>query len=197
MSVAEEAGEEAPDARVLSRYGIVSSVLAVLCVAAAVLGGLIWWQHRGEVAERSAQTSALQAAAEWTGVLINMNSDNVEDSMRTLHDGTVGELNADFEASVKPFRDVVQTLKSRTAGRVDSVAIEAVHHDLDAVPGGPAAPRPGLPPGMAERTDTVLVVASSVSQNAGGQPQTVRWHLRLDVSDVDGRRLISRLETLR
>jgi hypothetical protein len=39
---------------------------------------------------------------------------------------------------------------------------------------------------MAARTDTVLVVATSVSQNAGGQPQTVRWNLRLDVSDVDG-----------
>ena len=193
MSVA----EAAPDARVLSRYGIVSSVLAVLCVAATVLGGLIWWQHHSEVAERTAQSNALQAAADWTGVLINMNLDNVDASMSKLHEGTVGELNADFEASIKPYRDVVQTLKSRATGRVDSVAIESVHHDLDVAPGAPAVPRPGLPPGMAERTDTVLVVASSVTQNAGGQPQTVRWHLRLDVSDIDGRPLISRLETLR
>ena len=56
-------------------------------------------------------------------------------------------------------------------------------------------PQQAVTRGTAE--DTVLVVATSVSQNAGGQPQTVRWNLRLDVSDVDGQLLISRLESLR
>jgi hypothetical protein len=37
-----------------------------------------------------------------------------------------------------------------------------------------------------------------VSQNVGGaEPRPVRWNLRLGVSDVDGKLLISRLETLR
>lgn len=191
--------DEAADGRILSRYGIASTLLAALCVAAVVLGGLIWSRHHGEVAERTAETDALQAAADWTGVLINMNADNVDASLAKLHDGTVGQLNADFEVSVKPYRDVVQTLRSRTSGRIDSVAIESVHHNLDAPPGTPAPQpdSPGLPPGMASRTDTVMVVATSVSQNVGGQPQTVRWNLRLDVSDVDGRLLISRLESLR
>ena len=50
----------------------------------------------------------------------------------------------------------------------------------------------------ASRTDTVMVVATSISQNAGAdKPQTVRWTLRLDVSDVDGKLLISRLEPIR
>ena len=50
----------------------------------------------------------------------------------------------------------------------------------------------------AARTDTVMVVATSISENAGGdKPQTVRWTLRLDVSDVDGKLLISRLEPIR
>ena len=39
--------------------------------------------------------------------------------------------------------------------------------------------------------------ADLVSQNVGGRPQTVRWNLRLDVSDVDGRLLVSRLESMR
>jgi hypothetical protein len=44
----------------------------------------------------------------------------------------------------------------------------------------------------------VIVVATSLSRNAGArEPQTVRWNLRLGVSDVDGKMLISRLETLR
>lgn len=42
-----------------------------------------------------------------------------------------------------------------------------------------------------------MVVATSVSENVGGQPKTVRWNLLLDVSDVDGRLLISRLVSMR
>jgi len=184
------------NAPVFSRYGIGSAVLAVACVAAVVLTVLITTAHRGEMRQRTDQTDAMQAAVDWTGVLINMNTDNIDDSLRKLHDGTVGQLNADFEASVEPYREVVQTLKSRTTGRIDSVAIESIHHDLNQAPGAPAPPpSDGLPPGVATRTDTVLVIATSVSQNASGQPQTVQWNLRLDVSEVDGKRLISRLES--
>jgi hypothetical protein len=50
---------------------------------------------------------------------------------------------------------------------------------------------------LADRTDTVLVVATSVSENAGAKPTTVRWNLRLGVSDVDGKPMISRLESVR
>jgi hypothetical protein len=49
---------------------------------------------------------------------------------------------------------------------------------------------------VASRTDTVIVVATSVSQNAGAQPLTVHWTLRLGVSDVDGEKLVSSLEKL-
>ena len=60
---------------------------------------------------------------------------------------------------------------------------------------------PQQPPEIAEfasRTDTVLVIATSVSENVGDEkPKTVRWNLRLDVSDVDGKLMISRLETIR
>ena len=114
----------------------------------------------------------LQAAADWTSVLINMNADTVDTSLRTLHDGTVGQLNADFETDGRAVQQLVQKLQSKTAGQVDSVSIESLHHAA-------ARPRP-VPPGpqpelstVASRTDTVLVVATSVSQNASGaQPQT-------------------------
>ena len=170
--------------------------VGLVCVVAVALLALIWSNHRADVAERTGQTAAMQAAADWTGMLINMTKDNVEASLQQLRDGTVGELNADFEASVAPYREVVQTLQSQTTGQIESVAIEQLHHDLDALPGTSNPPNE-LPPGMASRTDTVLVVATSISQNVGGPPQTVRWNLRLDVSDVDGRLLISRLESMR
>ena len=41
------------------------------------------------------------------------------------------------------------------------------------------------------------MIATSVSENAGDKPPTVRWNLRLGVSDVDGKLMISRLESLR
>lgn len=94
-------------------------------------------------------------AADWTGVLINMNAGNVDASLqKKLHDETVGELNADFDASAEPYRAVVQTLQSRTTGQIKSVAVESVHQDLDTALGSP------LPEAMAQRTDTVLVVAA-------------------------------------
>ena len=42
-----------------------------------------------------------------------------------------------------------------------------------------------------------MLVATSVSENAGAKPQTVHWNLRLDVSDVDGKLMISHLESIR
>ncbi|VEG51099.1 Conserved membrane protein of uncharacterised function [Mycolicibacterium aurum] len=179
---------------VFSTYGIVSAVLGVVAVAAVVLAGVIWAGHRSETDELRYRTQVLQAAADWTGVLINMNKDTVEADLATLHEGTVGQLNADFESSVEPYRKLVQTLQSSTQGQIDSVAIETIHHDD---PDAPAAPTSDLS-GFASRTDTVLVVATSLSENAGTEtPQTVRWTLRLDVSDVDGKLLVSRLEPIR
>ncbi len=187
--------------KVLTGWGVASAVLGLIGAAAVVLAVLIWSSHRAEAAERSYQSRVLQTAAEWTGVLVNMNKDTVDASMKTLYEGTAGQLNADFESTVQPFRQLVQTLQTQTTGQIDSVAIESTYHSPEN-PDGPAlAPRPqtdaGLS-GLSARTDTVLVVATSVSENAGeDKPQTVRWNLRMDVSDVDGRLLISRLEPIR
>jgi hypothetical protein len=193
---ADQATPDESGGQVFSPYGIASAVLGALCVAAIALGVVIWTSHRSDVQERTYQSRALQAAADWTGVLINMNTDNIKQSLQRLHDGTVGELNADFDSSIQPYQQVVERLQSRSRGEVEAVAIEAVRHDLDAQPGRPASSEQ-LPASIARRTDTVMVVATSVSENAGGTPQTVHWNLRLAVSDVDGKLMISRLESIR
>jgi hypothetical protein len=184
------------DGRTFSPYGIASAVLGALCVAAIALGAVIWTDHRNDVNERSYQTRAMQAAADWTGVLINMNTENIKQSLQRLHDGTIGELNADFDSSIQPYQQVVERLQSRSRGEVEAVAFETVHHDLDAQPGRPA-PADQLPASIASRTDTVMVVATSVSENAGGKSQTVHWNLRLGIADVDGKLMIARLESIR
>jgi hypothetical protein len=193
---ADEADADA-DGGIFSNYGIASAVLGVLSVAAVVLGVIIWSGHRDQAAERSYLTRVMVAAADWANVLINMNSGNVDTSLQKLHDGTVGELNTDFDAAVQPYRQVVEKLQSKSAGRVDAVAIETVHHDLDTQPG---VARPvvttKLPP-FATRTDSVMLVATSVSENVGAKPQTVHWNLRLDVSDVDGKPMISGMASTR
>jgi hypothetical protein len=192
-----DSGPETAGGAIFSNYGIASTFLGVLSVAAVVLGVLIWSAHRDEAAERTYLTRVMQTAADWAGVLINMNSTNIDASLQKLHDGTVGELNTDFDAAVQPYRQVVQKLQSQSAGRIEAVAIETVHHDLDTQPG---VSRPvvttKLPP-FATRTDSVMVVATSVSENVGAKPQTVHWNLRLDVSDVDGKLMISGLESIR
>jgi hypothetical protein len=183
--------------RIFSNYGIASAVLGVLSVAAVVLGVIVWSAHRDEVGERAYLTRVMQTAADWAGVLINMNSGNVDSSLQKLHDATVGELNADFDAAMQPYRQVVQKLQSQSAGRIEAVAIESVHHDLDTQPG---VARPvvttKLPP-FASRTDSVMVVATSVSENVGAKPQTVHWNLRLDVSNVNDKLMISGMESIR
>lgn len=177
-----------------SAFGIASTVLGALSVAAIVLAAMIWNSHRQDNDALSYQSRAAQAAADWTSVLINMNKDNIDSSLDKLRDGTVGELNNDFEAAMRPYRAVVQTLQSKTTGQINSVSIEAVHHDLDAQPGSP--PQRSVPD-FASRTDTVLIVATSVSQNVDAKPQSVHWNLRVGVSDVDGKLMISRLEPIR
>jgi hypothetical protein len=191
-SAAEPAG-----GAIFSNYGIASTFLGVLSVAAVVLGVMIWHAHRDDTNERIYLTRVMQTAADWAGVLINMNSGNIDASLQRLHDGTVGELNTDFDAAVQPYRQVVEKLQSQSTGRVEAVAIETVHHDLDTQPG---VARPVVPtklPPFATRMDSVMLVATSVSENAGAKPQTVRWNLRLEVSNVDGKLMISRLESIR
>jgi hypothetical protein len=196
----DESGPEAAGGRIFSIYGIASTVLGVLAVAAVVLGYVIWSAHRDEVAERAYLTRVMQTAAEWTGVLINMNSGNIDASLQKLHDGTVGELNTDFDAAVEPYRQVVQKLQSQSAGRIEAVAIETMHRDLDSQPAGARPPREivttKLPP-FATRMDSVMLVATSVSENVGAKPQVVHWNLRLEVSDVDGKLMISGLGSIR
>lgn len=207
-----------------SGFGVASAALGLVALAAIALVGVLWSGHRAAERERAYQARAMQFAAEWTATLINMNADNVETSLEQLRDGTVGELNSGFEASIAPYRDVVQKLRSRTAGQVESVSIEELHNNLDPGPPGPGSPAESVAAEMSSRTDTVLVVATSVSENAGTQaaqsaaappagedgegsgadspraapgPVTVRWNLRLGVSEVDGELMISRLESVR
>ena len=189
---------EDDDGPVFTGFGVASAALGVVAVAAIVLAGLISIQHRSDVNELHYRARVMQAAADWTSVLINMNKDSAEADLNTLHEGTVGQLNADFDATVEPYRKLVQQLQAKTTGQVDSVAVESIHHEQ---PGPNGSPPPQQQPellGSASRTDTVMVVATSISQNAGtDKPQTVRWNLRLDVADVDGKLLISRLEPIR
>jgi hypothetical protein len=201
----EGSGTDAPEPEpaagpMFSPYGIASAVLGLLSVAAVVLGAVIWSAHRDDAGDRTYLSHVMETAAVWTNVLINMNSGNIDASLQRLHDGTVGELNADFDAAVQPYRQVVQKLQSQSTGRIEAVAIETVHHDLDGQPGATRPPRDvvntKVPP-FATRTDSVLLVATSVSENAGGKPTTVRWNLRLDVSDVDGKLMVSGLSSIK
>ncbi|HEU4363677.1 MAG TPA: hypothetical protein VFR27_19535 [Mycobacterium sp.] len=195
-AVAEQkAGTGRPGGQLFSVYGWLSTVLGLASVAAVVFGLITWSMHRDDVNERAYRSRALQTAASWTSVLINLNAENVEKGMQRLHDKTVGQLNGEFEAALQPYREVVQRIQSRSTGRIEAVAIGSFHRDGN---GGTdsAGSTEQTPPG-AGRTDPVMVIATSIAENVGGKPQTVHWALQLDVSDVDGQMLISRLRSIR
>jgi hypothetical protein len=181
---------------VFSGFGIASAVLGLICVAAIVLTTLIWSAHRKSEDDLAYKARVLQVATSWAGVLINMNKDNVDSSVHKLHDGTVGELNTELDKAIEPYTSLVKTLQAKTKGQINSVSIESAYHDLDRQPGSPP-PHDPMPGGLASRTDTVLVIATSVSENAGGKPQTVFWNLRIGVSNVGGELLVSHLDFLR
>ena len=104
------------DGRVISGFGVGSAALGLLSVAAVVLALIIWSGHKSDADERLYQTEVLDAAADWTTVLINMNKDGIDASLQKLHDGTVGELNNEFESVLEPYKKVVQTLQSQDHG---------------------------------------------------------------------------------
>lgn len=178
-------------------YGIGTVALGALAVAAVALVGVSWSGHRTAAAERDYQARVMQTATEWTGQLINMNADNVESTLGQLREKTIGELNTGFNSAIAPYRDVIKTLRTRSNGQVQSVSIEALHNDLPPQPGQRPPSPPTLPLELVDRTDSVLVVGTSVSENVEKKPVNVNWILRLGVSDVDGNLMISRLESVR
>jgi hypothetical protein len=186
--------EEAPGP-VLSGFGVGSAALGLLCVAAIVLTSLIWLSHRDQKEELAYKSRVLQTAVEWAGVLINMNKDNVESSVQKLHDDTVGELNTELDKVLAPLTTIVKTAQTKTTGQINAVAIESMHHDPDRQPGNPP-PDPTIG-GLASRTDTVLVIATLVTENAGGKRPPISMNLRIGVSEVGDELLVSKLEFLR
>ena len=50
---------------------------------------------------------------------------------------------------------------------------------------------------IGRRRHLTAFIASSVAENAGAKPQTIQWFLRVGVSKVDDKLLISQLEWIR
>lgn len=192
----DEDDDEDDDGRVFSSYGIASAALGLVSVVALVLGTLIWFGHRDDSGERVYLSRVMQAAADWADVLINMNSGNVDASLQRLRDGTVGQLNTDFETTMQDYRKLVAQLQNLSTGRVEAVAVDTMHRDLDSQPGSSRPVVTTKLPAFASRTDSVLLVATSVSEKANAKPQVVHWSLRLDVSKVEDKLMISKLEQI-
>ena len=196
MPDGEQILEDAPDVRepsdetstggVFSRYGIASVLLGLLCVAAVARarGDLVEAPRRGRRAHLPDQCDAGRGRLDrgpdqheqgqhgrQPAEAARRHGRSAQRGLRGI-DRTLPRCGA--EAAVARRRAGSKRWPSRRS------TATSTRHPVR------AAQSTELPPGMAARTDTVMLVATSVSQNAGGQPQTVRWNLRLDVSDVDG-----------
>jgi hypothetical protein len=181
--------------RVLSGFGVGSAVLGLVCVAAIVLTSLIWSSHRDQKAEFDYKARVISTAVNWAGVLINMNKDNIETSVQKLHDETVGTLNSELDSVLAPLMTFVKKVQLKTTGRIDAVAFESVHQDVNRQPGTP--PPDTTLGGLASRTDTALIIATLVAETKGGPVPQSSLTLRIGISDVGGKLLVSDLEMLR
>ncbi|TDZ44207.1 hypothetical protein CCUG63695_04198 [Mycobacteroides franklinii] len=177
------------EAPVFSRYGVLSAVLGVTAVVALVLSVLIGAGHHSQVARDRYDARVLDTAVTWVNTLINMKKGNLDSSVQTLQDGTVGRLSDHLGEMLAGVVKLARTVDADAAGEIDSVAIER----------GQARPIPdedvGLP--SVERLDRVMVVATSVTRDANAAPKVNQWHMRLAVSKVGDQLLISGLELLR
>lgn len=174
---------------VFSRYGVLSAVLGVIAVVALVLSLLVGTGHRGQVDRDRYDSRVLDAAVTWVNTLINMKKGNVESSVQTLQDGAAGRLSDELGETIAGFVQLARTLDADAAGEIDSVAIER-----EGKAGPDSDPDVGLP--SAERTDRVMVVATSVTRAANGPAKINPWYLRLAVSKVGDQLLVTDLRVL-
>lgn len=181
------------DGPVFSRYGVLSAVLGAITVVALVLSILIGVGHRSQVARDRYDARVLDTAVTWVNTLINMKKSNLDASVQTLQDGTAGQFSDHLGEMIAGAVKLARTVDADAAGEIDSVAIERTEREAQ------ARPIPdedtGLP--SVERTDRVMVVATSVTRDANASPKVNQWHLRLAVSKVGDQLLITGLELLR
>lgn len=182
--------------KILSAHGIVSAGLGVVMIASLIVCSFFWSSHRSDIDEHSYQTQARKTAADWALVLTNMNNDNLDASLRRLRDGTAGQLKSDFDSAMQPFREMVRRLPLHSVSQIESVVIQAVHHDLGSVGTSPSATPQSPRSEIGARTDTIQLEATSIRGAAGAQPQMVYWNLLIDVSDVNGILSVTRLTAM-
>ncbi|MUM21539.1 hypothetical protein FZI91_07440 [Mycobacterium sp. CBMA271] len=179
------------DGPVISRYGLMSALLGVIAVVALVLSVLIVTGHRSQVVRDRYDSRVLDTAVSWVNTLINMNKGNVEASVQTLRDGAAGRLSDELGQTIAGFVQLARALDTEAAGEIDSVALE--RQSAERRPDGDADV--DLP--SAERTDRVMVVATSVTRAAKAPAKVNPWYLRLAVSKVGDQLLVTGLEILR
>lgn len=193
---AEDGHGHAGATRAFSGYGAASTVLVLASVALLGLGLFLWSAYRDDVDKRAYNARVMTAAAEWTRTFISTTASDLDANFRRLREGTAGAFNADFDSELAPYRDVLHK-HLHSVGRIEAVALESPQSlsGNDAAAQRSASPVPA-PPSQATRTDTVMVIAASVSQGDDPKPQRMSWNLLLDVSNVDGKLLISRMVTV-
>jgi hypothetical protein len=163
----------------LRGFAVGTAVFAVVAVVAVVTTASMWSHNRQVRDELTDQGRLLRAASEWAAVLVNPSDANGTAAVDKLRDNTTGELRTNFTTVIQPYLDAMRPLTAPVTGEIDSVSLESVH-----------------PPAVPQAPDTVLVVATTNGAEPQAPRQTVRWYLRIGVTNSSGRLLVSSLERL-
>ena len=169
---AEEPDAEEPDAEPASkksrrlrmpriRWGIVASVVAILCISALVTLSVLMVVHHREQNQQQQLRAEYQAAARQSVVtLMSLDFNNAQEDIQRIIDNSTGQFKEDFEAQAEAFAQVTRDSKVVTEVNVNVAAVKS----------------------MTDTTATALVSATSrVTNSAGANQEPRSWRLMVDL----------------
>lgn len=192
-SVIDDAVVTHPRERTSSSGG--AAILGVVSIILALLWFALWTPPRGDTDEYAQRSRAVSFAAEWARLLIAMNPDDFNPRLWLARRGEFDRTGVDSDSVRPSASETGQLPPVNRAGRAEPTALELVDLDIE---GDPiiwisATLKSSRRRGRI-RIDVIQVIATTIS--VGFRPRTVQWKLLLDVSDVDGALLISRIRVI-
>lgn len=140
-------------------------LIGLLLVAMLILCGFLF-QKKSEVTKVADVRGCFLAAAEATSdEMANMSSDNIDEQIQQILDGSTGGHRQRFEVSSDQFATMAREVNVQMEGRVIASAVEDNTDD----------------------SATVLVLSeASVTNSNTPEPETSYYRMRLTVDKVDG-----------
>lgn len=159
--------------RRLSQRTAATAVIVTIVVALGALAGWLGWQAKSLHEKGAREAVFVQVARQAAVNLTTISFEHAEADVQRITNGATGAFYDDFSNRSKPFIDVVQKVKSKSAGTVTAAGLES-----------------------ASRDDARVLVAVSVKTSTAAEPQEQlrAWRLRVTVTRMGEEVKVSNVE---